>query len=65
MNGSKLLGVSIRGWIAVIVTATFCAVSAWQGQVDVLKDAFLLVAGFYFGQKTLTNENKPPVNPTV
>jgi len=60
MNGSNIFGVSVRGWIAIGVTFTFCAVSAWQGQVDVLKDAFLLVAGFYFGQKTLTTDPTKP-----
>lgn len=53
---SQLAGVSVRGWIAMIVTVVFCGSAAWGGQVDMLKDAFLLVAGFYFGQKTLTNE---------
>lgn len=64
-NGhSKVLNVSIRGWIALILTITVCLVGL-QGFIfalvqvtgveaikveEPLYSAFLIALGFYFGQ---------------
>lgn len=55
MEESKLLGVSIRGWLAIMITLTVCGMA--MGAVEVkqpLHDMALLALGFYFGQKTIT-----------
>lgn len=48
---STIFGVSIRGWISVIVVLTVCAMS--MGKIDVKEPLYTLaglIIGFYFGQ---------------
>lgn len=53
MNDSKILGVSVRAWIAVLVVGTVCGMQACGLKVDEpLYSLVLLTTGFYFGQKT-------------
>ena len=52
MNESKIFGVSIRGWLAIILTLTACTMSYLNVVIiEPLYSAFLLSLGFYFGQK--------------
>ena len=49
---SSLLGTSLRGWLALILVATVCGMSA--AQVPITEPIYTLVVvavGFYFGQK--------------
>jgi hypothetical protein len=50
---SSLFNVSIRGWIAIGLTATVCGMS-WSNitVVEPLYSMATLALGFYFGQKT-------------
>jgi len=49
---SKLFGVSIRGWIAVVLIQTVCVMSVLKiAIVEPLYSMALLAIGFYFGQK--------------
>lgn len=49
---SELLGVSVRAWLAVLMTVTVCVMSAWQVEVsEPLYSGFLFGIGFYLGQK--------------
>jgi hypothetical protein len=50
---SKILGVSIRGWLAVLMTMTVCVMSAFKTTItEPLYSGFLMGLGFYLGQKT-------------
>ena len=53
-NGeSKLLGVSMRGWLAMLIVGTACAMALLQREIaEPLSSVLLLTIGFYFGQKT-------------
>lgn len=54
-DSSKLFGVSVRGWVAVTVVLTVCAMSlASVTVIEPLYSLSLLATGFYFGQ----NKNK-------
>lgn len=61
MNESNILGLSIRGILAFLITASCCGVAVWTKDLGVLKDLAFLVLGFYFGQKTIpsTPANDP------
>ena len=49
---SSLYGVSIRGWLAVIMVSTICAMSFFKiDVVEPLYSSILLSLGFYYGQK--------------
>lgn len=53
MHDSKLLGVSVRAWIAIMTIATVCAMQVGGLKVEEpLYSLVLMVAGFYLGQKT-------------
>jgi len=54
LNGeSQLVGISIRAWLAILLTVTVCVMSGFSLKiVEPLYTAFLLSLGFYFGQKT-------------
>ena len=57
-NDSSLGGVSIRAWLAVILTLTVCLMSGLGIAVtEPLYSALLLTLGFFFGQK---NERAQP-----
>lgn len=50
---SRLFGVSIRGWLAVVLTVTICGMSAFTLEVkEPLYTLGGLAIGFYFGQKS-------------
>jgi hypothetical protein len=50
---SALIGVSVRAWLATIMTVTVCIMSAWSLTVtEPLYSGFLFGIGFYLGQKT-------------
>lgn len=50
---SKILGVSVRGWLAVLMATTVCVMSAGKiPVVEPLYSGFLMGLGFYLGQKT-------------
>ena len=50
---SQLVGISIRGWLATLVTITVCIMSYLQIKIEEpFYGISLWVLGFYFGQKT-------------
>jgi hypothetical protein len=52
-DSSKLLGVSIRAWLAVLTVGTICAMQAAGMEVkEPLYTLGGMALGFYFGQKT-------------
>lgn len=52
-NESKFLGVSIRGWITLVIVTTVCIIMAAGAEVkEPLYGAFTVALGFYYGQKT-------------
>ena len=49
---SQFLGVSVRGWITLIIVATVCIISSLGLAIkEPLYSAFAMAIGFYFGQK--------------
>jgi hypothetical protein len=49
---SKVLGVSARGWIAVILVSTVCVLSGLGIEIkEPLYGLSILAIGWYFGQK--------------
>lgn len=64
MNESTILGVSIRGWITLILIASCCGLAFIKIPIpDALKELADMALGFYLGQKvhsSLTDsEDKP------
>lgn len=56
-NESKILGVSLRGWLAAVLVLTVCGMSVIQREVvEPLYSAVLLALGFYYGQKSTKEE---------
>lgn len=52
MDESKLLGVSMRGWLAFLIVWTVCSMSS--SGITVKEPLYTLASmavGFYFGQK--------------
>lgn len=50
---SKMLRVSVRGWLAILMTFTVCLMSGLSIEVtEPLKSMVLFAIGFYFAQKT-------------
>jgi hypothetical protein len=62
-NGSSIFGVSVRGWLALLLTATVCAICTAQGVFislgwtsttitipEPLYSGFMTALGFYLGQ---------------
>ena len=50
---SKIFGVSVRGWLAVLMATTVCIMSASRvAVVEPLYSGFLMGLGFYLGQKS-------------
>lgn len=55
-NGSSIMGVSLRGWLAFLLVLTVCGMSVSQIVVEEpLYSLATLAVGFYFGQ----NVKKP------
>ena len=53
---SKLLGISLRGWLSLLVTLTVCLMSSSGVKIEEpLYSLSIMTIGFYFGQKTNTN----------
>lgn len=54
-DDSRPFGISMRGWLALIIVVTVCGMSA-AGVVVIepLYSMSMLALGFYFGQKTQT-----------
>jgi hypothetical protein len=51
-NESKLLGVSVRGWLAVLIIGTVCTMSIMGIEIsETLKAMSMAAIGFYWGQK--------------
>lgn len=49
---SKLFGVSVRGWITLILVSSVCVIASTGANVsEPLYSAFAMAIGFYFGQK--------------
>jgi len=49
---STLFNISIRAWLAIMLTATVCAMSGMRIEItEPLHSLSLLAIGFYFGQK--------------
>lgn len=62
-NGSAIFGVSVRGWLAIILTVTVCVICAasvvfislgWTSSTitipEPLYSGFMTALGFYLGQ---------------
>ena len=50
---SQLLGISVRAWLATMIVATVCGMSAFSIEVfEPLYTLSSLAIGFYFGQKS-------------
>ncbi len=65
-NGSSIFGVSVRGWLALLLTATVCAMCTassvfvslgWTSAnitiPEPLYSGFMTALGFYLGQQTI------------
>jgi hypothetical protein len=49
---SSVIGVSVRGWVTLLIVGTVCAMSLLAMAVDEpLRGGFIFCIGFYFGQK--------------
>lgn len=50
---SQLLGVSVRGWLAIMLTFTVCLLSFFPGMKveEPLYSGFLIGLGFYLGTR--------------
>lgn len=54
---SRVYNVSIRGWLAVMLTVTICAMSGFSIKVEEpLYSIATFAIGFYFGQKVPTTK---------
>jgi hypothetical protein len=52
---SKLLGVSVRGWIAILISYSACWISAMGMPLsETMTAAWFTAMGFYFGQRGRT-----------
>lgn len=65
-NGSYILGVSVRAWLAIVLTITVCVINIGPMLLSAVKvsvtecvveeplySAFLIALGFFFGQKSV------------
>jgi uncharacterized membrane protein YhaH (DUF805 family) len=58
-NESQILGVSLRGWLALMIVFTVCAMSSWGADIkEPLYSMVLISIGYYYGQKKTNNEGK-------
>lgn len=56
-HDSRVYNVSIRGWLAVMLTVTVCTMSGFSIKVEEpLYSIATFAIGFYFGQKVPTNK---------
>ena len=53
MNESQVFGISVRGWITVIMVSTVCAMAIMKINVtEPLYSLVTMAVGFFLGQKT-------------
>jgi hypothetical protein len=53
VDDSRLFGISLRGWLTLMVVGTICGLAVVQIEVkEPLYSIGALTVGFYFGQKT-------------
>lgn len=51
---SEAFGISVRGWLAIMLTITICSMSLMQIVVtEPMYSIATFAIGFYFGQKTV------------
>lgn len=62
---SKLFGVTVRGWLAVLLTATVCGMSVFKIKVEEPMYTLVVMAvSFYLGSKsTVMKQDKPNGTP--
>lgn len=53
MDESKVMGVSMRGWLALMIVFSTCLSCVILNKIDILKDMALISLSFYFGQKSM------------
>jgi hypothetical protein len=55
-NGdSRMLGISVRAWLAIILVVTVCIMAGCGTEVkEPLYSVVIMAVSFYFGQKTQT-----------
>lgn len=59
MDESKIMGVSLRGWLSVIIIGTSCVMAFLGKKIDEpLYSLVMFVAGMYFGQSKLSAMSK-------
>lgn len=57
MNESKFLGISIRGWLAIITVLTLCVMSFLGKKVEEpFYTIVISIVSFYFGQARKTDK---------
>ena len=55
---SNFFGVSIRGWLVLLLVLTMCLMSFLGKEIkEPLQSSILLGMGFYFGQKSMNGQN--------
>jgi hypothetical protein len=60
-RNSAIMGVSLRGWIALMITATVCVMSLIQRDIkEPLYTLAGLVIGFYFAQSQQKKQETKP-----
>lgn len=53
MNESKIFGVSVRGWLAILTVSTLCGMAVCKIKVDEpFYTIVISIVSFYFGQKS-------------
>jgi len=59
---SRIFGVSIRGWLAVMLVATVCVMSFLTKEVkEPLYTLVMVAVSFYLGSKTSGGGNGKPI----
>lgn len=63
MDESKPFGISMRGWLSLILVMTVC-IMAYQGKlvIEPLYTLVSLAVGFYFGQKQTSQTKEIKAN---
>lgn len=50
---SKIFGISVRGWLAIIIVFTVCGMSPFGKKIEEpLYSGFMIALGFYLGSKS-------------
>lgn len=57
MDESKIFGVSLRGWLSLLIIGTACAMAFLGREIEEpLYSLVMFVAGMYFGQKAIAQK---------